>query len=138
MSKHEVTVLRDDVDDCEDATTVEFEIEGEWFELDLCDENAKRLRKALERFEADLEKARAKREESIKDFRGALERIAAEEEDASREERERNPGGLVDARDVRAWAARNGIAVAPRGPISSTIIDQYRAHVEDRRRGGKV
>jgi len=33
----------------------------------------------------------------------------------------------VDARAVRAWAAENGIAVAPRGPISSSIIDQFRA-----------
>ncbi|NIZ91596.1 Lsr2 family DNA-binding protein [Kineococcus rubinsiae] len=35
--------------------------------------------------------------------------------------------GAVDARAVRAWAAENGIAVAPRGPISSSIIDQFRA-----------
>jgi hypothetical protein len=33
----------------------------------------------------------------------------------------------VDARAVREWAAANGIAVAPRGPISSTIIDQFKA-----------
>jgi len=33
----------------------------------------------------------------------------------------------VDARAVRAWAAEKGIAVAPRGPISSSIIDQFRA-----------
>ena len=33
----------------------------------------------------------------------------------------------VDARAVRAWAAENGISVAPRGPISSSIIDQFRA-----------
>ncbi|WP_337062418.1 Lsr2 family DNA-binding protein [Kineococcus sp. G2] len=33
----------------------------------------------------------------------------------------------VDARAVRQWAAENGITVAPRGPISSSIIDQFRA-----------
>ena len=37
------------------------------------------------------------------------------------------PTSAVDARAVRAWAAENGIAVAPRGPISSSIIDQFRA-----------
>ncbi|MGI4894583.1 MAG: Lsr2 family DNA-binding protein [Janthinobacterium lividum] len=36
-------------------------------------------------------------------------------------------GAAVDARAVRAWAAENGISVAPRGPISSSIIDQFRA-----------
>ncbi|WP_432488399.1 Lsr2 family DNA-binding protein [Kineococcus sp. SYSU DK018] len=35
--------------------------------------------------------------------------------------------GAVDARAVRQWAAENGITVAPRGPISSSIIDQFRA-----------
>ncbi|MCI2239496.1 Lsr2 family protein [Paenibacillus sp. TRM 82003] len=33
----------------------------------------------------------------------------------------------VDARAVRQWAAENGITVAPRGPISTSIIDQFRA-----------
>ncbi|WP_369052623.1 Lsr2 family DNA-binding protein [Kineococcus terrestris] len=35
--------------------------------------------------------------------------------------------GAVDARAVREWAAGAGIAVAPRGPISTSIIEQYRA-----------
>ena len=35
--------------------------------------------------------------------------------------------GEPDAKAVRAWAAENGIEVAPKGKISGDVIAQYQA-----------
>lgn len=132
MSKHEVTVTRDDVDGSDGAEEYQFEIDGDSYELDLNSKNRMRLDKALaayelmasrerQAYEDALEALRTKREADIADFRDAVTRRFAEEEAAA------VLAGRPDANAIRRWCAENGIAVAPRGPISLSIIDQFKA-----------
>lgn len=108
MASRHVHTLVDDLDGEEATETVAFGLDGDLFEIDLSDQNAAELRALLADFikaARKLGKAKAK---------GGGARVAAVE---SRD---------YDPRDVRQWAADNGVTLPARGRISAVNVAAYR------------
>jgi hypothetical protein len=103
MSSRVVVLLEDDVDGTRADETIEFAIDGTTYAIDLNDQNAKKLRSALDGYISKARKVRGRRSTSRKTSSG------------------------VDLRAVRAWAASNGIRLSSRGRVPSSVLDQYRA-----------
>ena len=100
-----VEVFEDDIDGGEAHVTIPFSLEGKAYEIDLSDENAGRLRGALQPY---IDKARPSAP--------ARGRTRA----ASR-------GPATDPADVRAWAKANGYTVQERGRIPAAVMEAYTA-----------
>jgi hypothetical protein len=106
----EVTVrLTDDLDASEAAETVSFGLDGALFDIDLSAKNAAALRKALARFVAVARKAPGPRRP------------------VARTGKRGGPDAAVDAKAVRAWAAKRKIELSSRGRIPATVLEQYKA-----------
>jgi nucleoid-associated protein Lsr2 len=103
MSSKVVVLLEDDVDGTRADETIEFGIDGTTYAIDLSDSNAKKLRGALDGYVSKARKVSGRRSTSRKASSG------------------------VDLRAVRAWAASNGIELATRGRVSSSVLEKYRA-----------
>jgi len=103
MSSKVVVLLEDDVDGTRADETIEFGIDGTTYAIDLNDQNAKKLRSALDGYISKARKVSGRRSASRKASSG------------------------VDLRAVRAWAASNGIKLANRGRVPSSVLEQYRA-----------
>lgn len=86
---------------------MKFSLDGTDYEIDLSDKNAGQMRKTLDKY------ATAARKVSAAGRRGGRASKPAFSE--------------VDPAAVRAWAAGQGISVSPRGRISKSVVDQYRA-----------
>lgn len=113
MAKKQITQLIDDLDGeiiDEGGKTLHFSLEGRAYEIDLSDENAQKLRDALEPF---ITAGRAI---------GATERASA----PSRGRRARTTGDL-DLSAVREWARSNGHTVSERGRVPAAVLEAYRA-----------
>ena len=104
-----LTLLQDDLDGSDASETITFGLDGVTYEIDLNDKNSAKLRKALEPFVAVGRRVGGSR--SGRRGRGGASA--------------RSSG--VDPAAVRAWAASNKIKVSPRGRISASVIEQYRA-----------
>jgi hypothetical protein len=103
MSSKVVVLLEDDVDGTKADETIEFGIDGTTYAIDLSDQNAKKLRDALDGYVSKARKVSGKRSTSRKASSG------------------------VDLRAVRAWAASNGIQLSSRGRVPGSVLEQYRA-----------
>jgi hypothetical protein len=103
MSSKVVVLLEDDVDGTRADETIEFGIDGTTYAIDLNDQNAKKLRGALDRYINKARKVSGKRSTSRKASSG------------------------LDLKAVRAWAASNGIELSSRGRVPSSVLEQYRA-----------
>lgn len=105
-----ITVTRtDDLNPALDAeTTVEFGIDGVNFEIDLTHKNADKLREALQPWISAARKTSGR-------HRGGR-RITAG-----------TPSNKEELREIRQWAASNGIKVSSRGRISQEIRAQFHA-----------
>lgn len=101
MARIEHIVVTDDLDGSENATTVQFGLDGASFEIDLSQKNADRLRKALKPF---LEAARKT---------PATKRKAGQ--------------ASPPAHLVRAWAEENGIECPPKGRVPKELKEAYSA-----------
>lgn len=117
------TTLVDDFDETEGADTLDFGLEGQYYEIDLADKNAAKLRKALEPFikvarpitpEASTPRSNKPRKRSTM----APRAVPA------------NLPGMVDQKNaIRDWARKNGKTVSDRGRIRKDIVDAYnKAH----------
>jgi hypothetical protein len=105
MAQKVTVELVDDLDGTEAAETVTFGLDGRMYQADLCESNAAKLRKALEKFVASARKSGPR-------F-GPLRSAA-----------------VTDPNEVaalRAWARENGIEVAARGRIAQSVRDAYAA-----------
>jgi len=111
MAKKHITQLIDDLDGSvlEGGATVHFSLEGRAYEIDLSDDNAKKLRDA---FAPYISAGR-----SVGSV-GAAPRRAA---------RGRSAGSSRDLADVRAWAEQNGFTVNSRGRIPANVLEAYDA-----------
>ena len=111
MSTHIGTPLTDDLDGGDADRTVTFSLDGVFYDIDLSERNAERLRAALAPF-----MARGTRidRDPVPHTRRAMNRVVL------RNTRKRNKA-------IRDWAAANGYAVAERGRISAHIIKAYYA-----------
>jgi hypothetical protein len=103
MSSKVVVLLEDDVDGTRADETIEFAIDGTTYAIDLNDQNAKKLRSALDGYISKARKVSGRRSTSRKASSG------------------------LDLRAVRAWAASNGVELSSRGRVPSSVLEQYRA-----------
>lgn len=97
-------ILEDDLDGGPADETVRFGLDGSQYEIDLSNDNADKLRKAL----ADY--------------------VASARRDSTRKSRTASPSAKKsDTAKIRKWAQENGHAVADRGRIHQHIRDAYYA-----------
>jgi hypothetical protein len=101
VAQRVVVHMTDDIDGKPAAETVTFGLDGRSYEIDLSDRNAKALRKAFAPWVASARKV------------------------STRRPRPARAG--TDPQAVRAWAASQGIDVAPRGRIAGEVVELYRA-----------
>lgn len=100
-------ILIDDLDGSKANETVTFAIDGNAYEIDLSDDNAKKLREALDPFVSSARRAEAPRR------RRGTQRSMSREKSA----------------EIRSWAKAQGLPVSERGRIASSVVEQYeRAH----------
>jgi hypothetical protein len=101
----------DDLDGGRATETITFALEGTNYEIDLSKRNADKLRRSLRPY---LESGRKVR-------RGADGR-------STRKPRRSSTGRSEDYNraEVRAWAKSHRIKVAPRGRISSDVVERWR------------
>jgi len=109
MAKRQIVELIDDID----QTRIEdkggnhtFSLNGQAYEIDLSDQNATRLRDALEPF---ILAGRKTGRSEARPVSGSRARSRTE----------------TDA--IREWARKNGYEVSNRGRISETILQAYRS-----------
>ena len=112
MARSTITVLTDDVDGGEATETVGFALDGSAYEIDLNDKNASALRDALASFVAAARRANGGGPGRRRSTPAAAQPRAA---------------GAYDAKEVRAWAAANGVEVNARGRISVDVVERYKA-----------
>ncbi|MFC1408944.1 Lsr2 family protein [Streptacidiphilus sp. N1-12] len=106
MAQKVVIELSDDLDGSEAVETVTFALDGRSYEIDLSEKNAGKLRKSLVPYvEAGRRQGGARR---------GPKRIAVGND---------RPNPV----EVRAWAAAQGIDVAPRGRVPAEVIEKYLA-----------
>lgn len=101
MSNRLQVILIDDLDGSEAAETIAFSLDGKRYEIDLSAANAARFREA---FAPYMQAARP-----------------------LKVRKKARSGTDVDARAVREWARAQGMTIAPRGRIPSSVLEQYRA-----------
>ena len=93
-----VQSLIDDIDGSAAADTVHFSIDSSVFEIDLSEQHATNLRKALEEYTKYARKIKA-----------------------------RASNALVEPQVVRSWAQTQGVKVSSRGRVAGQVVAQYKA-----------
>jgi len=97
--------LEDDLDGGPADETVQFELGGSAYEIDLNKKNAARFRKQLAPFIEHGRKAGG----------------------ARRRRSRRNASSRLRSSDIRAWAKDEGIPLSARGRIPASVLVQYEA-----------
>lgn len=114
MAQRVVTQLTDDLDgsNIRDGAgeTVRFGLDGTNYEIDLKRANADKLRSELERY-VNAGRRVGRSATGTRRSRGSR----------------RTQPAKPDPKDVRAWAAANGIAVSARGRIPADVYQRYAA-----------
>ncbi len=113
MARKVITVLTDDLDGGKADRTVEFGLDGVAYTIDVSDENAGVLRKALDPYinagrrigRGLVESGRAARHTTRPAISGM--------------DREQN-------RAIREWAAKNGYEISERGRIPVSVVEAYK------------
>ncbi|MEV2239717.1 Lsr2 family protein [Micromonospora sp. NPDC049891] len=113
MAKQVITVLTDDLDGGKADRTVEFSLDGVAYTIDVSDENAGVLRKALD------------------PFINAGRRLGRGAADTGRNPRRGTGSGTPGMnreqnRAVREWAVRNGYKISERGRIPVEVVEAYK------------
>ena len=101
-------MLVDDLDGGEASETVEFALDGTSYEIDLSEENARKLRDTLAPYIAEGRRLGARR-------RSGRGRAAA------------RPAGAGSAAEIRQWARANGVNVPDRGRVPAEVRKAYEA-----------
>ncbi|MEU5553111.1 MULTISPECIES: Lsr2 family protein [unclassified Micromonospora] len=112
MARKVITVLTDDLDGGKADRTVEFSLDGVSYTIDVSDENAGVLRKALDPF---INAGRRLGRGSADTGRGPRRVTAA----APGMNREQN-------RAIREWAVGNGYKISERGRIPVEVVEAYK------------
>ena len=112
MAKKVVTL--DDLDDSQDADeTLLYLVDGEYWEIDLSDDNAREFREAFAKY------VQASRPVSAKE---AARRLAADGGTSGAG----TSYGDYDPAVVRAWAQQNGVEVSDKGRIPEHVVTMWR------------
>lgn len=98
-------ILIDDLDGGTANETVTFSIDGNHYEIDLSDENAKKLREALNPFVSNARRA----------------------DPPSRRRRSQRTMPREKSAEIRSWAKARGLPVSERGRIAASVVKQYEA-----------
>ena len=123
MSRRTVIMLTDDLDGGDADETVSFSIDGIFYEIDLSEKNAGKMRGALEKY---MGVARRMPKNHVPgQRRGAPPRMPYVPAQAGPArpavtDKEQN-------RAIREWAAGKGLVVSDRGRIKQEIVDRYMA-----------
>ncbi len=106
MARKVQVLLEDDINGGEAAETVAFALDGKAYEIDLSEENATSLRKALAPWIAAGRRASSGRVVDV---------------------RPKAPRRSQDTAAIRRWAQEQGIPVSTRGRISAELRARYEA-----------
>ncbi|WP_433319891.1 histone-like nucleoid-structuring protein Lsr2 [Micromonospora sp. CA-269861] len=114
MARKVITVLTDDLDGGKADRTVEFSLDGVAYTIDVSDENAGVLRKALD------------------PYINAGRRIGRGPSESARSVRRpgRPTGAGMDReqnRAIREWAVKNGYKISERGRIPVEVVEAYKS-----------
>ncbi|MEV1288612.1 Lsr2 family protein [Micromonospora sp. NPDC049679] len=110
MARQVIVVLTDDLDGSDADRTVEFDLDGVGYTIDLSEKNAGELRKALDPFiTAGTRVGRGGLEPRRENRRGAA---------PARSDRDQN-------RAIREWALNNGYEVSERGRIPASVVEAF-------------
>ncbi|MFC0505841.1 histone-like nucleoid-structuring protein Lsr2 [Micromonospora costi] len=113
MARKVITVLTDDLDGGKADRTVEFSLDGVAYTIDVSDENAGVLRKALDPY---ISAGRRIGRGPVESARGARR---ATRSGGSGMDREQN-------RAIREWAVENGFKISERGRIPVEVVEAYK------------
>ncbi|MET8908036.1 Lsr2 family protein [Micromonospora sp. NPDC004551] len=113
MARKVITVLTDDLDGGKADRTVEFSLDGVAYTIDVSDENAGVLRKALDPYISAGRRIGRGPVEAGRAPRGASR------PGTSGMDREQN-------RAIREWAAKNGYEISERGRIPVSVVEAYK------------
>ncbi|TMR40554.1 histone-like nucleoid-structuring protein Lsr2 [Actinomadura geliboluensis] len=106
MAQKVQIIMTDDLDGGEADETVSFALDGKAYEIDLSEDNARRLRGMLHRYMDSGRRLKAARGGSLA-ARGTVDRERSAE--------------------IRQWAKVHGIKINERGRIPAAVIEQYQA-----------
>lgn len=109
MAKETITIVRDDLDGSEGASSYKFGWGNDQYEIDLSEKNAKELEDFLGRYIEKAAKVTAR-----------LPRQASTSSSKSSSNKE-------ELQKIRQWAKDQGLEVSERGRVSQSIQDAYRA-----------
>jgi hypothetical protein len=112
MAQKVMVTLVDDLDGSEAEETVEFGLDGAFYEIDLSEDNAERLRDALSDY-VEHARRQAGRKRLARVGVGRAPRTASAD-------REQNQA-------IREWARKQGMNVSDRGRIPKEVTDAYNA-----------
>src|SRR5262245_29034066 len=113
MAKQVITLMTDDLDGSKADRTVQFALDGVNYTIDLSEKNAGRLRKALDAYiNAGTRIGRGGIDTRAAGRRGAAPRVGA---------------GRDQNRAIRAWAAKAGYDLSPRGRIPASVVEAFNA-----------
>ena len=123
MAQRQVTVFIDDVtgDELESGETVNFALDGVEYQIDLSEEHADELRKALAPY---VLKGRRTGGRYARGGGASAGRARRSPESASS-----GTGGRSrrDTQAIREWAQANGHKVSDRGRIPASVVEAYEA-----------
>ncbi|MEU8299742.1 Lsr2 family protein [Micromonospora sp. NPDC048909] len=113
MARKVIIVLTDDLDGGAADRTVEFSLDGVRYAIDLSDQHAGELRKALDVYiSAGRRIGRDGTDSRSADRRGGRST-------ATRSDRGQNQA-------IREWAAKNGYEISDRGRIPLSVVEAYK------------
>ena len=112
MAQKVMVTLVDDLDGGDAEETVEFGLDGAFYEIDLSEDNAERLREALSEY-VEHARRQAGRKRLGRVAVGRAPRTASAD-------REQNQA-------IREWARKQGMNVSDRGRIPKEVTDAYNA-----------
>lgn len=111
MAKRTTVVIHDDLDQSEDARTIEFGFEGKSYEIDLARKHEDELRNALQKFVT------------------AATEVFPDVTAIPASTRRKYGTGPVrrDTKHIRDWLRSQGTEISPRGRIPIELKDRYEA-----------
>lgn len=107
-------VLKDDLDGGEAVGTVEFGLDGNFYEIDLSDDNTEKLRKVLAKY---VDKARP--------VKAKVTKVRSRTRTSTVSSNGTGSGTPSEAATIREWAKANDYEVSDRGRISAEVRDAY-------------
>lgn len=111
MAKETITIVRDDLDGTEGASSYKFGWGDDQYEIDLTEKNAQELEGFLSKYIEKAAKVTARLPRAVSQGPSTM----------------RKPGNKEELQKIRQWAKDNGYEVSERGRVAQSIQDAYHA-----------